>query len=423
MGFIDYNGTKENRYLDVVEYAKAQQEENQKKRQVIKVAKWLEELNGMTYLADLYIQEYLKSIIIEYRKMSDFWKIRLSDVKEINDISIERVWIDFLNELVLRHIDSLHIVPEDKEKIFLSFYGKVFKLPRDDIDSSFYESLTDDPEYRKYLAECFDPTWKGQQLYKIIYSLNNLDKDFITEFISFLDEYSLLGLNISLYLNQLFLPRDDGWMIQEKAEWNAILDIKKRILNKSYSLPNKKAFNSSHNSDSSKEQSELEVNNNVEKGDNTSSLDRKIFEEYIKKKDVKSYTEAISLLIRCELPEDIKEKYIILSSRMLALDSSIQEFDEVYHADIEDFIDYYTPETLFITATYLDYLKAAPSEAVLSETKENVLNAVKKLLQVVNEKIDEIYMFVTIETKAKAKALEAIMIQDGYVDPDYKLKQ
>ena len=40
--------------------------------------------------------------------------------------------------------------------------------------------------------------------------------------------------------------------------------------------------------------------------------------------------------------------------------------------------------------------------------------------ELVNEKIDEIYKFASIEIKAKAKALESLMSQDGYVDPNYK---
>ena len=47
----------------------------------------------------------------------------------------------------------------------------------------------------------------------------------------------------------------------------------------------------------------------------------------------------------------------------------------------------------------------------------------KRFLQVVNEKIDEIYRFVTIDANAEAKALETIMSQDGHVDPAFKFKQ
>ena len=40
-----------------------------------------------------------------------------------------------------------------------------------------------------------------------------------------------------------------------------------------------------------------------------------------------------------------------------------------------------------------------------------------------NDKIDEIYKFASIEIKAKAKALESMMSQDGYVDPKFKINK
>ncbi len=117
--------------------------------------------------------------------------------------------------------------------------------------------------------------------------------------------------------------------------------------------------------------------------------------------------------MECDLPEDIKTNYDQLVMRMPILQDAIDKFDEVYHADIDQFNEYFAPEALRVTATYLDYQAVAPSEKILGETRENVLLATKKLVQVVNEKIDEIYMFVTIETNAEARAVEDVMIRDG----------
>lgn len=46
MGFIDYQGTKENRYTDVLEFAKAQQEEEARRLEDEKVGKWVTESIG-----------------------------------------------------------------------------------------------------------------------------------------------------------------------------------------------------------------------------------------------------------------------------------------------------------------------------------------------------------------------------------------
>lgn len=40
----------------------------------------------------------------------------------------------------------------------------------------------------------------------------------------------------------------------------------------------------------------------------------------------------------------------------------------------------------------------------------------------VNDKIEEIRRFAAIELQAKAKALESMLSQDGYVNPEFKLK-
>lgn len=107
---------------------------------------------------------------------------------------------------------------------------------------------------------------------------------------------------------------------------------------------------------------------------------------------------------------------------MPVLQDAINKFDDVYHADIDLFTECYAPEAFRITATLLEYEAVKPSEEIIEETRENVIQATRKLILVVDEKIDEIYKFVTIETNAEARALEAMMSQDGYVDSNLKIR-
>jgi hypothetical protein len=123
------------------------------------------------------------------------------------------------------------------------------------------------------------------------------------------------------------------------------------------------------------------------------------------------------------MPQDIRENYNKLVERMPLLQDAVDKFDNVYHVDLDQFDDYFAPEALKVTATLVEYEVVKPSEEVLRATRENVYQASKKLLLLVNEKIDEIYKFVTIETNAEARALEALMSQDGYVDPELKLRR
>ena len=98
------------------------------------------------------------------------------------------------------------------------------------------------------------------------------------------------------------------------------------------------------------------------------------------------------------------------------------KFKDVYEADIDLFNEYYIPEALNLTAHYLEYLDAEIGEMVLGEAEKEVVEVGNKLILSINEKIDEIYKFVSIDMKAQAKALESIMSQDGYVDPNFKIK-
>ena len=51
------------------------------------------------------------------------------------------------------------------------------------------------------------------------------------------------------------------------------------------------------------------------------------------------------------------------------------------------------------------------------------MEALDKLIIGVNEKVDEIYKFASIEIKAKAKALDSVMGQNGYVSPEFKFNK
>lgn len=150
-------------------------------------------------------------------------------------------------------------------------------------------------------------------------------------------------------------------------------------------------------------------------------LDAEKFDALLEKQTIPEYIEACKLLRVCELPERMDELYSDLIDRMKVLNDADDKFNGVYSADLSQFYEYYIPEALQLTSTYLEYLDVGIAEQIISETENEVMDAVEKLLIAVNEKIDEIYRFASIEIKAKAKALDSIMGQDGYVNPEYKI--
>ena len=151
-------------------------------------------------------------------------------------------------------------------------------------------------------------------------------------------------------------------------------------------------------------------------------LDTETFERHMESKKLPDYVEACRLLKACGLPEQMDRLYGNLIERISVLKESASRFESVYHADLDPFCDYYIPETLQLTASYLEYLSVGIDDQIVKETEKEIMEAGDKLLLAVNDKIDEIYRFASLEIKAKAKALESLMSQDGYVNPEYKIK-
>lgn len=449
MGFIDYHGTKEDRYDEVLDYAHAQQEEDWKRKQAVKIKKWLTDLTGDGRLSDLYIQDILKTVMVRYKELWSCGKDLIGEAGELSGLSAEQLWEDFSMEYAMRHIEPFHMTQEKKKKHFDTFLIKIFKVTGHGNAEEFYEALSDTPSYRRYLTECFDPAWKGQQFFKYLNVIVKKDKTKKEELEKFIKAYKQLGVSVSLYLYQAAQPRDDGWMIQETAEWNAVTEIEGKLRRNSLAAPEYKVicnplYSKQEEENASPpyrteevhpvtEDTSLDVTATDGSGEKSktfediaaeipqSKLKRKEFEACLEKGDIPAYVNASLLLMECDLPDEIRTNYDQLIERMPILQDAIDKFDKVYHADMDQFNEYFAPEALKVTATYLDYQAVAPSERILGETRENVLLATRKLVQVVNEKIDEIYMFVTIETNAEAKALETVMIQDGYVDSKFKM--
>ena len=444
MGFIDYHGTKEDRYSEVLDYARSQQEEDWKYKQSVMIRKWLKQLSVDKSMADMNIQDILKIVIVKYRELWEIETFITEAENDMNGLSSSQLWKDFSLDLIRRHIEPFHIKTELQNKHFDIFLTKIFKISDSLTAENFYKKMGDDGEYRRYLIENFDPTWKDQLYYRYLFSLCGHNCSGNERIIEFLNTLSMLGVCIALYLHHALHPRDNGWMMQETAEWNALKDIEDRTKEgklKSFikrGIKSQINGNINHhmdlNRDSETEKSisrESQIIDDKQKQTRKyedieielpqSKLRKKEFQTYLEGNSIPAYVNACLLLVECDLPDEVKENYNQLIARMPVLKDSIDKFDDIYHVDMDQFLEYFAPETLRLTSTYLDYKAVQPSETILQETEENVLIATNKLLQVVNEKIEEIYKYVTIETKAEAKALEAIMSQDGYVDTEFKL--
>lgn len=146
------------------------------------------------------------------------------------------------------------------------------------------------------------------------------------------------------------------------------------------------------------------------------------FEWLIEQQKIPAYTEACHLLLDCELPENMDGLMNQLIERMSVLQETSEKFNGIYEADLSQFYEYYIPEALELTSTYLEYLDIDIGEELINETEKEVMDAIEKLILSVNEKIEEICRYAMIEIRAKAKALDSMMSQDGYVGSEFKIR-
>ncbi len=441
MGFINYKGENEDRYDELVEYSRALQDEEWKKAELERIYEWLEELTGDGRYAHLNVQEMLKLIIGQYRKFCSGYRDLIAKGKVPEKCDPERLLKDVSIDIATRHIQAFHTTTDVRNKHLQAFIERIFKLEDTVRAEQHFEYLASRSDYRKYFTECFDPTWTGRQFFLL---LQYIDKSKQAD--EFFDEYKKLTLFVSLYLYQAFRPRDYGWMHQIEAERIAIEEIKHQLsrhfhlglklgllLNPLYYQPEENQEEYIEPLEGRKPEQEAVTASEItpveepagEKQEpvepSNPRLDKDRFNNLINAGGIPNYVSACKMLVECKLPAEINENYNMLIERMPVLQDSIVRFDDVYQVDMDLFDEYFAPEALRVTATYLDYEAVAPSESILAATRENVLQASKKLLLVVNEKIDEIYRFVTIETNAEAKALEAIASQYGYVESDFKI--
>lgn len=433
MGFIDYHGTKEDRYTEVLEYARAQQEEDWKRKDEKKISLWLRDLTGSGSYAQLNVEDLIKYVAVKYRTAQKIWDELMNLIKTDPKVDTEQLWQDFSLDLAARHLSAFPITSDKRIKYLQAFQSKLFKLKGTQSAEDHYCQITENPKYRQYFAECFDPTWKGQHFYKWLKSSIKKNPEGLKQIDEFLTVERDLSLFMALYLHQVILPHDDAWMREAETERKALSDIRSKIHRGTLFAPDlaflrnplyKAECACAEPENIEQPNGENEVVEDIEEKESipNSGLDKKKFNELVQNGNIPDYIAAAKLLLACALPEDIAQTFRQLIERMPILQDAVNRFDDIYHADLDQFEEYFAPEALKITAVYLDYQAVRPSEKILKETRDGVFLATRKLLQVVNEKIDEIYRFVTIDANAEAKALETLMSQDGHVDPAHRIK-
>ena len=171
-----------------------------------------------------------------------------------------------------------------------------------------------------------------------------------------------------------------------------------------------------------KEGSRIRLTDGLTQGDeDLPKLDKDTFNKLIEEQTLSSFIEAFKMLRKCKITRKMDDRIKVLIERIEVLGDSIDKYQDVYQPDIYSFFDCYIPEILRVSEKYLDHVDAGIKWKILHENEMEILSALDELVIAVNDKIDEIYRFASIELEAQARAVESIMNQNGYVKSEYKM--
>ncbi len=425
MGFIDYQRTKEDRYSVMLDYVKTQQEEDQRRIQDEKTKKWLSETMNMSQYVETNVPDLIKFIMVRYRNLSET-KDEIFDNCNEGSIDASVLWNDFCIHFVSCHIAPLHLQVDRQETYYNTIINKVIKLDNSTSWKNHSCAISTNNSYKDYFAHCFD-IGQEKQFWKWIGSLEQNDNN---RLISFVDTYEELSVLLGYYLYFMARPGDDEWMQRLEIEKKVLDRIKADYIKGRLRKPIiSKLRNPLYESDELiydkhvlfDEREKERIKHGESQGDRRPMLDRVKFSHLLQGQELMDYVEACKLIKECSLPEKMDLVFQDLILKIPILQETIQKFDDVYHADLFQLKEYYMVEALQLSSTYLEYLNVGIRLEIIREVEDSVYDAVQALIVAIEDKINEIYQYGSMELKARSKALESLMNQDGHVKPAYKL--
>ena len=121
MGFIDYRGTKEDRYSDVLEFAQSQQQEEARQLEDELVGKWITKLIGDSRYTTLDIGDLIKYVMVKYKNLLQQRDKLIGWEAEDSHLDHKILWNDLCIALITKRLEtagiSEEIIVEALEKI------------------------------------------------------------------------------------------------------------------------------------------------------------------------------------------------------------------------------------------------------------------------------------------------------------------
>lgn len=150
MGFIDYHGTRESHYDDVMEYAKTQKEREVAERIRRQQMSAFAELMGDEKYASFDAKAILRQIGIEYRSAAELFR-SLALQPADDRIDLPQLWKDLWVYTTGRYLQSAGISEEKASMLFCLLLGKCLKLEEPDAEILHFQLLQDSRRYRRHM--------------------------------------------------------------------------------------------------------------------------------------------------------------------------------------------------------------------------------------------------------------------------------
>ena len=144
-------------------------------------------------------------------------------------------------------------------------------------------------------------------------------------------------------------------------------------------------------------------------------------EKIIEGADLDSYIFYFEDVQHSQISEDMEKQIGILIEKLHKLSTALEKYPDKVEGT-HRFSNYYLPETLRLIFAHQQYLTAGVSKEQIDKVYIKVMESIDTVITAVERKIDSIYQVATMDTIAKANALQKIMGQDGYVKGEGLLK-
>lgn len=398
MGFIDWQGDKQDHYEEILAFAK--RKEQMESSEILKLL--LKEKMGMDMLYNSLVQQVLVSMQLH-----------------IEPATAEQFYHDFWRYSIEGLVQQTKMDEKRKHQFADVILKKILKVNNRISAEEHNQKIVSSESYRQYLSRGFE--LKSGKLTLFWQWLGCLVKLFAKEKegIQFIKLYQCFMEHFACYVSQLVQDASIEKRYEESKRLNeAILqksflegaklsDIEKNMRNPILALPAKtehektKAGNTGIGllkaAEVSKEQLAI---------------------GFLEKEDMEAYLAGIKGMIDAMYSEKLSGELRKMVQSLEYLSLALKKYPSA-KTQASHFLSYYIPEAVKIFYEYHEYEKAGLEEQKINPLCRKAAAAIQKVSEAAKQQTAEIYKKEIRNTTARADALTEILEQDGYASENF----